>query len=145
MHGCITKAEPERQTQLTFVLDKGAEVIAWVRRHTQVMRDDYFFVVGIVDPDGFLKGGFGFCKHQPDGVKVDFYGPGTMKRHTVKAICIIALKRLRLRELFARTTNKNVFRGHIKIGARFLGIDADGCYNSVFDYPTLLRLSGLGE
>lgn len=107
----------------TFLLDHDVEVAAWAFRTFDFFPAPYGMAVGVLD-DGVLVAACLFHAHNGPDVELSYYGPNTLTPSVVRGIAKIAVERLGVSRITARTSrqNKRMTRGIHKVGFRYEGV-----------------------
>lgn len=102
---------------MKIVWSQDARVAAWMFAKSGCRPMQYDMAVGIEQPDGQLAGGIMFTAYNGSDVEVHYYGPGFLKRRTVRLIMSIALGVFQVNRLTIRTRKASMARGVQKLGA----------------------------
>lgn len=106
-----------------FILDHDAEVAAWAFENFFFATAPYCMAVGIAEKEKGLVAACLFHAHNGPDVELSYYGPGTLTLPVVKGIARIAVERLGVSRITARTARNNRLRKNIhKIGFEFEGV-----------------------
>ncbi len=107
----------------TFLLDNDLTVATWAFRTFGFHPTQFNMAIGIMEK-GHLVGACMFHAHNGPDVELSYYGPHTLTLGLVKGIAKIAVERLGVSRITARTSrsNKTMTRGIRKVGFQFEGV-----------------------
>lgn len=133
----------------TFLLDRDVSVAAWAFNTFNFFPTQYCMAVGILNEEGLLVAACLFHAHSGPDVELSYYGPNTLTAGLVKGIAKIAVERLGVSRITARTSrsNKAMTRGIRKVGFQFEGVrkcgygDQDAIMYGLYG-KTLAKLAG---
>lgn len=102
---------------MQLIMGRDAEIAAWMFDKSKCNPMGFNLAVGIGDDSGQIVGGLMFTGYNGSDAEVHYYGPGFLKRRTVKALFTIAVQALNLNRLTIRTRKDSMARGVQKLGA----------------------------
>lgn len=134
----------------TFLLGRDIEVAAWAFKTFNFHPTQFCMAVGIME-DGLLLAACLFHAHSGPDVELSYYGPKTLTLGLVKGLAKIAVERLGVSRITARTSrsNKLMTRGIRKVGFQYEGVrkcgygDQDAIMYGLFG-KNLAKLAGKG-
>jgi hypothetical protein len=102
---------------LTAIFDAQSDIAKWMFGKSGCRPMNYDLAVGLADDAGQLVGGVMFTAYNGSDAEVHYYGPGGLRRRTVRMIMHIAAEVLRVNRLTVRTRKASMARGLAKLGA----------------------------
>ena len=107
----------------TFLLGQEVAVAAWAFKTFNFFPTQFCMAIGICEKEA-LVGACLFHAHNGPDVELSYYGPNTLTLDVVKGIARIAVERLGVSRITARTSksNKMMTRGIRKVGFAFEGV-----------------------
>jgi RimJ/RimL family protein N-acetyltransferase len=107
----------------TFLLGQDVMVANWVFKTFNFHPVPFCMAVGIIEKD-CLIGGCLFHAHNGPDVEVSFYGPGALDLSVCRGLARLAINRLGVSRITARTSrsNKTMTRGIRKVGFQYEGV-----------------------
>jgi len=132
----------------TFLLGHDVEVATWAFNTFNFHPTQFCMAVGILE-NGTLVAACLFHAHNGPDVELSYYGPNTLTLGIVQGIARIAVEKLGVSRITARTSrsNKMMTRGIRKVGFEFEGVrkcgygDQDAIMYGLYG-KNLARLAG---